>query len=660
MFKLFNRFLQVAAAAAFAMGFSACDDDDDPVVLIVDPAHIEVTAEGGRSSISYTLSGAPEGAKAEVKCDATWINSFSTDVAGQISFSVDENKEEAEREAKVTVIYRDLEAEVPVRQAAAAHVPGFALEIKDIYDAGVVYSVVPEDPEMSYMSMVALKSDVDAFAGDDEFFADEMEFFRMAAEGAETSLADYLASRMKKGSIEGPAYRLRPETEYYAYAYGLSPEGERLTAIYKTAFKTIAVERTNTVLDISYDISGTNVVMTITPDNNEQYYMYNMMLAAEVGGDADLIAATQMEIDNYIDVYERLFGVPQDEAVQRFASKGVNNFDFSSFMSENTEYVGYAVPVDRLGVICGDVVSKKFTTGTNKPVEAPIALTLTRATEREVTVHVETTISDHYVIGVDKAGNWTGMSDAQILDRLVAGYQWQAKGGQGAGDFTFYSLSPQTDYCIFAFGYVDGKATTDLCRLDLTTANASHADIVFHTNFDKYFDGTELAEKVDAERFKNAAGLAVLPVTLTTSGSDDCVEIYYGLYPGDYSDTALWPDSEFSEELLEYGYWESSKTFFIEYDKTYTMIGFGATADMALGEFGRQVIKLTRDGVSPYTEFGGVPRAGAPAKHTAAAKPSAMSLNAPAASSLRVKAGPLKPSGVSGRKIRTAGFRSAF
>lgn len=658
MIKLLSRFFWATAGVALAMSFTACDDDDkDSVTIVADPASIEVPAEGGQQTVTYTVTGMAGDVKAEAESNVDWVNTFNCDEAGKVTFSVDANEVEAERDAVVTLTCSGATAQVKVTQAAAPHIP-FEITVKEIYDAGVLYSVVPEDPDMNFMSMVALKSDVDAYASDEEFFNDELAFYQTAAETAQTTLTEYLSTRLKKGTVEGPAYRLKPETEYYAYAYGMTADGERTTPIRKVAFKTIAVERTDTKIEISYDINGTDVIMTVTPDNSEQYYMYNMIAAAEVAGDDDLIAATQTEIDNYVDFYERLFGVPQPEAVQRFASKGVNSYDFSNYLSENTEYIGYAVPVDRLGVICGDVVSKKFTTGVKAP-ENQFTLSLTAASEREVTVNVKTDLSDHYVVGIDNAIKWEGMTDFEILARLLNDYQWQTKGGTGNADYTFYSLTPQTDYCIFVFGYVNGEATTPLYRLDVKTSAATHADITFHVNYGKYFDGTELADNVDATRFEDARGLAVLPVTLTTSGSDDCVEIYYGLYPADYTDKEKWPDSDFSDELLEYGYWQSSKTFFIEYDKAYTMIGFGATSDMALGEFGRTLIKVTRDGVSPYTEFetsSTVAVAGRSSARTAAKT----SFRGQAKVMTHSTARPLKPSKADGKVQRTKMFRSSI
>lgn len=589
---------------------TGCDDDKEEDLpptstadLTILTPMIDVEAEGGLYSALYKLEGAASDARCEATCDEPWVNGFDMSIAGEISFNVEANEQQATRQAIVTVTCSGVSDEFTVSQHGSEPTPGFTIEIKEIYDAGVLYRIVPEDPLMTYISMVAEKSYIDSYESDAAYFNDELSFFKSSAEAAGIELSEYLAKLLKQGEVSGPAYRLKPENDYYAYAYGMSADGQRLTPIYKTEFTTVAVERSNVELDISYVISGSKVTMTVTPSDPEQYYIFNVMAAQTVTGDNVLLEAAQSEIDQYIQYYEYLFGVPQDEAVKRFASKGTNSYTFDGLLEQDTEYVGYAVALTRLGSICSDVVSKKFRTESDTQDENPIAITLANLTDQEVTVTTTTAITDHYVIGVDYAANWDGMNDEEILNRLVAGYQWQAKGGTGNGTFTFYSLTPQTRYSIFAFGYVNGVATTKLCRFDFTTNDAAHADITFRMEYDKYFDGTELAETVDASKFADARGKAVLPVRLITEGADACSEIYYGFYEGDYSDTEKWPDDTFMEELLDIGYWQSTNCFFLEYDKPYTMIGFGVTDNFAIGPMSRQVVRLSRDGVSPASEF---------------------------------------------------------
>lgn len=583
---------------------TGCDDNDAPqeVKLTVATETLTVGPDGGAFNVEYVLEGAAEGERPQIKCDEAWINGFNLDIKGVISFSVDANEQESPRRAIVDVLYGESKSSFSVIQDAAEHIESFTIDIKEIYDAGVVYSIVPADAGITYVSMVVEKSYFDSYDSDDAYFADDLKFFKESAEASQMQLSEYLASILKKGETSGPAYRLKPEHTYYIYAYGLTSDGERLTEICKHEFTTAAVERSNVKLNISYTVTGTSVTMTVTPDDPEQLYMFNAIEATPETDDKFLLGIVQNEIDQYIEFYERLFGVPQDEAVKRFASKGVSSYTFDGLKPE-TNYVGYAVAVNRLGSICADVVSAGFTTEAEQKPEDEIKISVSSLSDREITVDVESGIADHYVIGVDNSVRWEGMTDEQILQRLIAGYQWQAKGGEGNGSYTFYSLMPQTGYSIFAFGYVDGVATTRLYRLDFTTKDAVGADILFKMEYDRYFDGTEMAATYGEEKFGEARGKAVLPVRLVTEGTDNCAEIYYLFFEGDYSDRSTYPDDVFMDDLIEYGDWRSSNCYYPEYDKPYTMIGFGATDNMAMGPLSRQVVTLSRAGASPVSEY---------------------------------------------------------
>lgn len=572
-----------------------------PVKLTVSPEAISAEAAGGSYKVTYVLENAPEGEKPEANCTESWVNGFDLSKAGEITFNVDANAVEAPREVKVLVAYNEAVAEFTVTQAAAAHIPAIGIEIKEIYDAGVLYRIAPEDPEMTYISLVTDKSYFDSYATEEDYFKDELKFFQDCANAKKQSLSEYLATVLKKGEVTGPAYRLKPEREYYIYAYGLTANGERLTPIYKQGFTTIAVEPSNVELKIDYIVSGTTVSMTITPSDPEQLYVFNAMSAAEATSDEVMLNAAQREIDQYIEYYEALFGVPQDEAVPRFASKGVTTYTFEGLPPES-EFVGYVVAVNRLGSICSNVVSKPFATTVDKPNEDPIKLTLTALSKREVSVMANPTMPDHYVVGVDMALRWEGMTDEQILNRLVAGYQWQVKGSTGDHTFTFYNLMPQTDYCIFAFGYVGGVATTKLCRLDFKTKDAASVDIFFKMVYDKYYDGDEMID-LYGSKYYEARGKAVFPISIVTEGSDYCKEVFYLFYSGDYSDTEAYPDDMFLGDLIEYGEWMSTNCFYPAYDRPHTMIGFGAGSDMEMGPISRQVVTLTREGASPASEF---------------------------------------------------------
>ena len=148
-----------------AFALTGCDNDDSPqqeAVLTVERPTVEAEAQGGSYDMAYTLKGAADNAAPEAECSETWVNGFDMGNTGKISFNVDANGEERIREAKVTVRYGKAKAEFTVCQAASAHAAGIGIEIQEVSEASVVYSITPEDPQMTYLTMVTEKAYFDS------------------------------------------------------------------------------------------------------------------------------------------------------------------------------------------------------------------------------------------------------------------------------------------------------------------------------------------------------------------------------------------------------------------------------------------------------------------------------------------------------------------
>ncbi len=598
---------RVAALLSFILliGTTACDDSESapPAKLQLQDDCVEASADAGSYTVSYELENPVSGAKLVAKCDQEWVHSFDTNGSGSLSFQVDENAETTPREAIVNLVYADAQASLRVKQEGA-EIPSFsiALDPADVTEASVTYTVKPENQEMTYVSMVVEAAEFDSFESDEAYFQNDLSFFRSAAESQSNSLAEYLSMVLKKGELTAPVYNLKPEKTYYAYVYGLTPDGERTTGIYKQQFQTRKVEAIAVPFGITFQTMNSDVRMKVDPGSYEGYYMFDLVEASSVSDVSALSAMMQEYIDNYINIYSVL-GVNAADAVTRFASKGNASFlyDQATNIKPNTEYLGFAVAITSLGQICSEPVTATVRTGDAAPDVDELAITLSDITSESVTVSVKSTIDDHYVVGITPAYVWEGMTDEDILATLVNGYQWQVRGATGDFETTFYGCQPKNRYSVLAFGYVNGESTTKLYRADFTAAEGKEANISFKFCYDKYFDGTELAELDPG--FAVAKNHAVLPYWIETEG-DELYEVYYSAYQGDLSDTQSHPDSDLLPELFEYGEWRMNGDLVLSYGVTYTIIGFSVNTNDESGPVSRRVIKLDRDGVSPAAEYG--------------------------------------------------------
>ena len=95
-----------------------CSDDDDPVApeepgqteaaqIKLGATEVSIAGEGGPGEMTYNLVNAAANGKisAKVEDGVDWIHDFNTSVNRLITFEVDANDVEEEREATVTVTY---------------------------------------------------------------------------------------------------------------------------------------------------------------------------------------------------------------------------------------------------------------------------------------------------------------------------------------------------------------------------------------------------------------------------------------------------------------------------------------------------------------------------------------------------------------------------
>lgn len=117
---------------ALPLVFAACDNGGDeivpPALTLTSEATLSFEAEGGNGEISYKLENGVEGVTLTATANVEWIKDV---VCGEkVTFVVEANELEEEREGKVTVAYAELSFDVTVKQAAAVvDVPSDKTEI---------------------------------------------------------------------------------------------------------------------------------------------------------------------------------------------------------------------------------------------------------------------------------------------------------------------------------------------------------------------------------------------------------------------------------------------------------------------------------------------------------------------------------------------------
>ena len=119
----------------------------------------------------------------------------------------------------------------------------FDIKVSNITSDGATVSVTPSNSDTYYFDVYE-KSLYDQYASDSDFIAFwkadiQSNIDEFNKQGYNITIANYVSSGKDSFTYEGN-YALKPNTAYYAFAFGLSPEGEITTDVTKIAFRTLA------------------------------------------------------------------------------------------------------------------------------------------------------------------------------------------------------------------------------------------------------------------------------------------------------------------------------------------------------------------------------------------------------------------------------------
>ncbi len=362
-----KKFLMPVFALALALGLCSCEDKNTPepqpkTSIEFAEATFNTTVFGGAGSVSYSITNPVEGASLNTpSSNCKWVNSFTiTDT--EIQFNVDANAEGIEREAIVTVTYsaNDATATFRVSQQGGSLSP-FTVEVTDITEAEVYFNVTPADKEMTYVALTVTEEHAGAMT-EEELFASLLDHYKIYADAEGMSVGQYLEyyDQLHQGFLENKYYnQLTPETNYFVVVVGLSNECEKLSEIVLHPFTTTEVEMLDITLDVSATCSGSTASITVVPSDNEiRYYAEAVRKAAVDASEVGLQGAVEQLIQMYI-MYGEMSGQSMEEVLASMLKSGQQTIQKA--VDPNTEYVAFAVAVNKNGYVCSEIFEYVFT-----------------------------------------------------------------------------------------------------------------------------------------------------------------------------------------------------------------------------------------------------------------------------------------------------------
>lgn len=423
------------------------------------------------------------------------------------------------------------------------------------WTADIVWT--PSSADETYVAMIVDKASFDKYADDEAYIAGDIEYFRQLAEYFEMDFATILAKYTVNGISRQRATGLKSDTEYYAYAFGITQDGTATTELIKTAFKTAAVQP----VDCRFDITATQVSTTtarvyITPTDKTCTYFWDCVSRAEYdkfGGDSGVIAANIDLIERAIQIFQM---AGQNKTFADFLNSDVGYSDLAQLKGD-TEYIVFAFGLDPSGTATTAVEKKSFRT-------APAASSsMTFTTEllslafngARIAFRPSNDSETYFTDCIDHETYAQYGNDTEFMNWIVS------EAGSSMSSFLTSSyhvvdasrmLRSQTRYVAYAFGY-SGGITTGMTKEEFTTpamptggkATVEITPLIEDGN--SYYDRDEIM-------YANYKNKAVVQYALTPS--NDAAHWYIAAFKSSISD---YDDLLLAEMLQTAGYEDKQK-----------------------------------------------------------------------------------------------------
>ena len=380
-------------------------------------------------------------------------------------------------------------------------IQSFEVAVDTVTKTSVTYTVTPALLDKEYLAVVKTADSIEGLEDEDIVnlvFADIK-----AAAGAEGLT---FAEKMPKVAVKGAQDRveltgLAVDTEYALVVFGVDPakDWEFTTFPVVKEFKTEAVEIVEYTFDVTTTVENNTVSFKVVPsDNNVAWHLLTVTKAmydayTDPAGDyqwtKDVFyqAYTENEIQTYAGK-----GYTEEQILSAMFLKGEQTLQAEG-LNANTEYVyliaAFVIEDNNL-LIASEASEGTYTTGDVAKSELTFDISVTDVEQMRAAIKI--TPSDLEAAFVWMCQAYDGVSTpAAVMDAIVAANKsWLDMGFMsyyGVQDFTGgpgsqykYKLdSPDTDYCVIAFGYAGGVTSEPEMVTFRTLPGADPAECTF-------------------------------------------------------------------------------------------------------------------------------------------------------------------------------------
>lgn len=390
-------------------------------------------------------------------------------------------------------------------------------------------------------------------------------------------------------------YQTKADTDYYVLVCSLSEEGAVNSELSVTEFRTPPVQMSDIKFTVDVQKVYENAAdLSISVTENSPYFM--MVEKEEV-----------FEGKSDIQIINEFLEMP---GLQDYINQGnlsgkagglYSDTDYSIYLfgyEGGTATTGLTkIPFRTLPLVSSDGMTFEFKL--EEAGETDLTLSVTGTPDKALfywTVFEASTSDDE----IDRYITMTiqqYVANGIVKDRA---HYMRHVGSTGYSRLKYESLMYNTEYIIVAFGVdeITGKNTTPIYKSDIMkTKSRTVNDLSIDVKFDKYFDGNEIAEMYPD--FDFAKGSIMLPVEVVAD--PDAAGYVYQCFQGDLSNES---ESKVISELNYQGIdSEPTSIFYLKAGEPATIFALALDDSGNYSKMYTKVITLTKDGVSPASEF---------------------------------------------------------
>ena len=492
----------------------------------------------------------------------------------------------------------------------------FQFTNKSVTHTTLSVDIAPQDKELEYVVLFADKKHFVANGIDtrEELVADDLAMLRDYANYYGITIREFLEGMkwLVKGDKLGyTVTNLYPATDYVVYCYGVEIDGDNLEATTPICYEivtTSAPELQDVNFDITTNINGNSVAVTITPENYDGlYYSYivpesdNYYLPEGMELNEDYISHYRNTTLNTFNELINNHGIPANQ----FCHSGVATIN--ERLNPNTNYmvICFAVSKDQTPILCSEPEVAYFATLESNKSDLSIKIEVTDITQYNAMLSVTPSKKGEEYACVFLAASQLPPYQSEYEQMMFIIENFDPAIFSAPFSEALKPLMPDTEYVVIAFGIENNLPTTDMFSYRFKSLTAGIGEVYIESiDIIKLFDAQEVIALDNS--YRNMLSNCECVAIVEAKTNIPCDKLYFWWYEEwmrvEYSEEA------FLEDLLMYPYANNPEIMDMYYsyseDERWLFAGIAEDDNGNMSEiYYSDTFLLSKDMCDPAEEF---------------------------------------------------------